>query len=120
MRTLQEDIDDAVYAKLEKGTEIDFLERQKFADIYGEITSDTGFRGWKYFPEDLQLRSIMCLMELLFSAHRRLIKEKQNEKTLEFLNFVILNIERTILKARREIGLSDDKIKEIYEDIIFG
>ena len=83
-------------------------------DIWVEITNDLSFKhwNWKKVGTDTTLRELFCLMELYFATHRRLLKETGVSK--EFLEFAMLTINRVMLNAQREIGMSDDKLKELY------
>ena len=119
---LQDEIGEIIYKRLNEGTDEDFSERTVLASIYGECTNDISFKTWKYFPKDIKIRDIMCMMELRRAVCRRLMKEKtkENKKTEDFLQFVILTIDRVLAKAQNEIDMSEDKLKEIYQDIISG
>ena len=84
-------------------------------NVWIEITNDLSFKHWKPFNVDVKTRDILCLMELHLATHRRFLTE--DDTTKEFLKFAMLTIDRVMLKAQREIGMSDDKCKELYIDI---
>lgn len=91
------------------------LPSEKIWNVWIEITNDLSFKHWKPFNADRKTREILCMIELSLATHRRLMKE--DDTTKDFLKFAMLTIDRIILKAQREIGISDDKCKELYIDI---
>ena len=113
---LQDKIGDIIWESMAKSNEELFV-KNSLLSRYNEVCDNFTTRYWTHFPPDKQLRPLLCMLELKKSFENLLAKEKtlqNNDKLINFLQFVIYTITTVVDEARKETSLSHEEMLNLF------
>ena len=113
---LQDKIGDIVWETMKHSNE-DISIQNSLLSLYNEVLDNCTTRYWTHFPNDKQIRPLLCMMEFKKSFENLLIKEKtlqNNEKLVNFLEFVINTILSVVNEALKETSLSYEELSNMF------